>query len=70
MICRFYPAYTIARVRKLTVKQFNNLLSDMGDISKIEAGEGEGVERLKSKNKPNPKAAALLTRLMMSQYGN
>ena len=46
----------------------NNLMADMGDISKLEAGEP--ISRGKSTAKPNPKAAQLMTRMMMAQYGN
>jgi len=40
LLCRFY-GYTIAGVRDLTMTQFNNLLSDISVINKLENGSNE-----------------------------
>lgn len=40
MICRFYGAYTLQSVRDLTMGQVNILLEQMGEIVRIESGEG------------------------------
>ena len=36
MICRFYPAYTLESVRKLSLYQFGMLMGEMNNITSLE----------------------------------
>lgn len=38
-MCRFYPGYTLDKLRDISVMQFKMLVKNMSEIAKIENGE-------------------------------
>ncbi len=59
MLLRFYPAYTLESIRKLTFTQFNILYTDARKIIKMESGEED-----KKKNAATGKAGAAMAKAM------
>ena len=44
LVCRFYPGYTLEKLRDISLMQFKLLIKNMGEIAKIENGESTKKE--------------------------
>jgi len=59
-ICRFYQGYRLEHIRGLTISQFNILLEQAGEITKMESGEGEKQKPTEEQRKQSARAARIM----------